>query len=300
MGDYINCHYIDKFHLNSFMAPYESKKNKYMVYCLNESNEINRQKTKDVCIYPYYNTMEQEISLSQDIHDKIAASKRKIISSSKNIENITTNDIFNMYELISLYLFNTYLGRLRTLSFEYMMLSSILKSDVEKVERMIRLQSVCNRIGISLKYCNKLYRKLVSRYKPIIVYKDQDYFITSDNPVVILPDPKNKSGINLKIDFKDISTKFIDKYVTFQLSYMIDNIDLFSSGICMSLSKRVLLILVPKRYSKREVNIEFILDNINTLTYRQRHRYAISYCKHNLIESNNKLICWDCLKKLHK
>ena len=94
----VNHHYIPQFYLRMFSCNPKASKRKQEIYCLTMNGKnISKERIKDVCTYPAFNTEEQESKLSA-IEGELAPPLRDLVES----QTFTDNSIYAVRKLTSL------------------------------------------------------------------------------------------------------------------------------------------------------------------------------------------------------
>ena len=238
-----NHHYIPQFYLRMFSCNPKSSKRRQKIYCLtmNEKN-ISKERIKDVCSYPAFNTQEQESRLSA-IESELAPPLRDLVES----QTVKENSAYMMRKLTSLLI----AGSLRFRAVYSQMEDELIQlgDDFEKYfTREFRIQG---RLDYTLLCAEKIHEELENNYQTMFLLTAKyDSFITSDSPVVF--HAKENSPEDYIIDFTDIKPiLFLDentKELFFRgFSYQVKKIRIPASVLYVPLSSKTLLMFIDTK-----------------------------------------------------
>ena len=243
----VNHHYIPQFYLRMFSCNPRASKSKQEVYCLTTDKDIYRERIKNVCTYPAFNTEEQEDVLSA-IESEIALYLRNVVKS----RIIDDDRAYMMRKLTSLLIAGTlnFRGVYSQIEDELVQLGD----DFEKY--FTREYRILGGLGLTLLCAEKICEELNNNYPTMILGTTKiDSFVTSDSPVVF--HAKEDYREDYIVDFADITPALVSdkntKEVSLKLSYKIERIRIPASVLYVPLSSRDLLILIDNKKLQYEI-----------------------------------------------
>ena len=216
----VNHHYIPQFYLRMFSCNPKSSKSKREIYCMTMGKDISKERIKNVCTYPAFNTEEQEDILST-IENELAPPLRDLVES----QTIKDNSEYMVKKLTSLLIAGSLRFRGVYSQMEDALMYNMLGDDYEKYfTQEYRIQG---RLGLTLLCAEKIHEELDDNYQTILLTSKEDSFITSDSPVVF--HAKEVSQEDYIIDFIDLEPAPVldentKKLSSLRLSYKIKKI----------------------------------------------------------------------------
>ena len=240
----VNHHYIPQFYLRMFSCNPKASKSKREIYCMTIGKDISKERIKNVCTYPAFNTEEQENILSA-IENELAPPLRALVES----HTFKDNSRYMMKKLTSLLIAGSLRFRGVYSQMEDALGYDMLGDNYEKYfTQEYRIQG---RLRATLLCAKKIHEELNDNYPIMLLLTSKiDSFITSDSPVVF--HAKEVSREDYIIDFIDIEPAvFLNentKELFFEgLSYKIKRIRIPASVLYVPLSSKTLLILIDNK-----------------------------------------------------
>ena len=280
----LNHHYIPQFYLRMFSCNPKASKRKQEIYCLTMNGKnIAKERIKDVCTYPAFNTQEQESKLSA-IEGELAPPLRGLVGS----QTFTDNSRYMMKKLTSLLIAGSL--RFRRVYSEMEDTFVALEDDFEKY--FIKEHRIQGRLGSTLSCAEKILEELNNNYQTMLLLTSKiDSFITSDSPVVF--HAKESSREDYIIDFTDIDpTPALDentnKISGINLSYKIERIRIPASVLYVPLSSRNLLILIDDK--KLQCKNVFGQQMVNGHEINRLNKRIFGRCMLGVLASSESLL----------
>ena len=191
-----------------FSCTPKASKSKQEIFCLTTDKDIYRERIKNVCTYPEFNTEEQENILFA-IENELAPPLRDLVKS----QTVKDNSKYMMRKLTSLLIAGSL--RFRGIYSQMEDALMLLGDDYEKYfTKEYRIQG---RLETTLLCAEKIHEELNDNYQTMLLLTSKiDSFITSDSPVVF--HAKEVSQKDYIIDFTDIAPTLVFDENTKELS----------------------------------------------------------------------------------
>ncbi len=238
-----NHHYIPQFYLRMFSCNPKASKSRQEIYCLTmKGKNISKERIKDVCSYPVFNTEAQENRLSA-IESELAPPLRDLVES----QTFTDNSRYVARTLTSLLI----AGSLRFRAVYSQMEDELIQLGDDFEKYFTREYRIQGRLDYTLLCAKKIRKELEDNYQTMfLLTANYNSFITSDSPVVF--HAKEDRREDYIIDFTDIEPiLFLDentKELFFRgLSYKIERIRISASVLYVPLSSKTLLMLIDTK-----------------------------------------------------
>ena len=279
----VNHHYIPQFYLRMFSCNPKASKSKQKIYCMDmKEKNISKQRIKDVCTYPAFNTKAQEDRLSA-IESELAPPLRDLVES----RTVKENSAYMMRKLTSLLI----AGTLRFRSVYSQIEDELVQLGGDFEKYFTREYRILGGLGLTLLCAEKICEELNNNYPTMILGTTKiDSFITSDNPVVF--HAKEDYREDYIVDFTDITPALVSdrntKEVSLKLSYKIERIRIPASVLYMPLSSRDLLILIDNK----KLQYEIVPDRLMVSEYGVNHlnKHVFGRCMSCVFASSESLL----------
>ena len=250
----------------------KASKSRREIYCLTmKGKDISKERIKDVCTYPAFNTQEQEKILSA-IENELAPPLRDLVES----QTFKDNSKYAVRKLTSLLI----AGSLRFRGVYSLMEDALLLlgNDFEKYfTKEYRIQG---RLDYTLLCAEKIHEELSDNYQTMLLLTAKyDSFITSDSPVFFHAKVDNRE--DYIIDFTEIEpTPFLDENTknlsSIGLSYKVEKIRIPASVLYVPLSSKTLLVLIDDKKHHYEVvpNRQRLMISDQEINHFNKHTFG--------------------------
>ena len=233
-----------------------------------------KERIKDVCTYPAFNTEEQESKLSA-IEGELAPPLRDLVES----QTFTDNSIYAVRKLTSLLI----AGSLRFRGVYSYMEDALIQLGDNFEKYFTRECRIQGRLDYTLLCTQKTHEELEDNYQTMFLLTAKyDSFITSDSPVFF--HAKVDSPEDYIIDFTGIEpTAFLDEDTkTIELSYKLKRIRIPAAVLYVPLSCKTMLMLIDTKKlhygitPDRSMISEHEINHLNKHIFGRCNSYAFA------------------------
>ncbi len=268
----VNHHYIPQFYLRMFSCNPKASKSRRKIYCLTmKEKNISKERIKDVCTYPAFNTEEQENFLSS-IENELAPPLRDLV------ESQTCNDEnrYALRKLTSLLI----AGSLRFRCVYSQMEDALMQLGDDFEKYFTRESRIQGRLEYTLLCAQKIHEELEDNYQTMLLLTSKsDSFITSDSPVFFHFKEDNRE--DYIIDFTDIEPILAlkdTKEVFFKgLSYNVEKIRIPASVLYVPLSSKTLLMLIDDKKLHCGIAPDRLMIGEHEINHFNKHTFGRCY-----------------------
>ena len=248
--------------------PKASKSRKEIYSLTMKEKDISKERIKDVCTYPEFNTEDQEELLST-IENELAPPLRELVES----QNVTDDSAYMLRKLTSLLI----AGSLR---FRYVyseMENKVLLGDNNK-KYSIEGFRIQGRLDYTLLCADKIQETLDNKYQTMFLFTAKnESFITSDNPVFF--HAKEDSREDYIIDFTEIEPSPLydenTKHISgIRYSYKVEKIRLPAAVLYVPLSSRTLLMLIDNNKLHYEAFFDRLMVSVDEVNHFNNHVFG--------------------------
>lgn len=279
----VNHHYIPQFYLRMFSCNRKASKSRREIYCLTmKGKNISKERVKDVCTYPAFNTEEQENILSA-IENELAPPLRNLVES----QTFSNNSRYALRKLTSLLIAGSL--RFRGVYSQMEDAFMLLGDDFEKYFRKeYRIQG---RLDSTLLCAEKIHEELEDNYQIMLLLTSKsDSFITSDSPVFF--HAKVDSQEEYIIDFTDIkpilSLDEDTKEPFLKLIYKVEKIRIPASILYVPLSSKTLSIFIDNKKFHYGIAPDRLMVSEQEINHFNKHTFG--RCSSYVFASSENLL----------